>query len=92
MYSKLVVLLTGVVLVAACAKHRTEPVHIRCEKGIKQANQLLHKHSNNYDKAMKTRLQNLIKSAKIQQQHEQYIGCNDNAYRAIELMEPNRKK
>ena len=46
---------------------------------------LVHYHDK-ADKSDITRVENLIKAAKIQQQHGQFIDCNEKVHRAIDLM------
>ncbi len=71
---------------SSCSRHKEPPVDQRCSKSIEQVSQLLKEKSKDYSKADVQRIQNLIKAAKIQQQHGRFNTCVDKMNRALTLM------
>lgn len=87
MNSKILITITGVFLLLACAKQGHIAVDIRCENDIKLASNKFQKLGNELDKSTANQLSNLIKAAKIQQQHQRFVDCSEKAQRAIDLMQ-----
>ena len=71
---------------SSCSRHKKIPVDQSCAKNIEQVSQLLKEKSKDYSKADVQRIQNLIKAAKIQQQHGRFNTCVDKMNRALTLM------
>jgi len=71
---------------SSCSRHKIPPVNERCANDIEQVNKILEEKSRSLSKADTQRIQNLIKAAKIQQQHRRFNNCVDKMNRALTLM------
>jgi hypothetical protein len=76
---------------SACAKHRAVPMDIQCDEYIKTANNYLLNNGENFDKATRNKITNLIQAAKIQQQHGEFANCIDKAERALSLLDTEQR-
>jgi len=65
---------------------KTLPVDKRCNNSIKQVSTTLKEKSKSLSRTETQRIQNLIKAAKIQQQHRRFNTCVDKMNRALTLM------
>jgi len=84
------ILFTFIILVLVsssnCNRHKALPVDKRCNNSIEQADKMLKDKPNSHNKADTERIKNLIKAAKIQQQHGRFNSCVDKTNRALTLM------
>ena len=83
---RIIYLLLGMITICACARNTNPPIDNLCSKNLIRADALFIQKKDNLTKAERKRIQNLIKSARIQQQHEEYAACNDRVHRALDLM------
>lgn len=89
MKSPWLVCLIGLTLLTACTRQLMPSTEVRCQQAIDKADALLSEQRSAYSPERLQQLENLLKSARIQQQFSQFPGCNDAAHRAIELMQPD---
>ena len=75
----------------SCAKHRPVPLDVQCDNDIKLASKHFKASNDELDKDMRKKLGNLIKAAKIQQQHGKYPSCIDKAQRALTLLKADEQ-
>lgn len=71
---------------------KEETLEVSCDKSLKNAQGLLAGHHDKLDKTEATAIENLVTSAKIDQQHLHYATCHDKASRAVQLLEQYGKR
>jgi len=77
--------------VIACAKNRPISLDIQCDNDIKLATKHLKASTDELDKDIRKKIDNLVRAAKIQQQHAEYPSCIDKAQRALTLLKADEQ-
>lgn len=88
----LLCLLLAVTLSGCKRLVKEETLEVACDKSLKNAQTLLAEHQGKLDKTEATTIENLLTSAKIDQQHLHYATCHDKASRAVQLLEQYGKR
>jgi len=73
-----------------CSRLKALPPHAQCDKDITQVSHLLKTKSIKLDKSESRRIHNLVKAAKIQQQHGDFITCVDIINRGLTLLKKDK--
>ena len=78
-------LLLGLML-GACAKgNKTVSTQNECKQMLQQADERYNAHRSKFDDAQAAKIENLIKAARIDQEHADYTACMDKTGRALLL-------
>ena len=84
--TKVCLLLLVALLTTYCARHKTLSPKDQCSKNITDAGKAIKQKAATFDKKELRRIRNLVKAAKIQQQHDDISGCLDKTNRALTLL------